>query len=130
MAVAVEASEKGFRRLTIWCLTATALLGTTFLVIKGFEYHSDLEKGLWPGANFPLDPPATQLFWTLYWIMTGVHAVHLTVGIGIVTVVTILLARKTIPAKATTFEGIALYWHLVDMIWVILLPILYLVGRT
>jgi cytochrome c oxidase subunit 3 len=130
MAMAVKASEEGFRRMTLWCLTATMAFGLTFLVVKGFEYHSDLDKGLWPGPNFPLHRATTQLFWAFYWIATGVHAIHLSIGIGIVSVVTLRLKRGTLPVKATTFEGVALYWHLVDTIWVFLLPMLYLVGRS
>ena len=130
MAMAVKASEAGFRRMTLWCLTATLVLGLTFLVIKGFEYHSDLDKGLWPGPHFALHPATTQLFWAFYWIATGVHAVHLTIGIGIVSVVTLQLKRGTLPVEATRFEGVALYWHLVDTIWIFLLPMLYLVGRA
>ena len=130
MAMAVKASEAGFRRMTLWCLTVTLALGITFLVIKGFEYHSDLDKGLWPGPHFALHPATTQLFWAFYWIATGVHAVHLTIGIGIVSVVTLQLKRRTLPVEATRFEGVALYWHLVDTIWIFLLPMLYLVGRA
>jgi heme/copper-type cytochrome/quinol oxidase subunit 3 len=130
MAVAVQASERGWRRMTAFCLTATLLLGIGFLIVKGFEYSSDLEKGLWPGPNFPLHPAATRLFWAFYWIATGVHAIHLTVGIGIVAVVMLLLVRRSVPITSPLFEGVALYWHLVDTIWVILLPLIYLVGRT
>jgi cytochrome c oxidase subunit 3 len=130
MAMAVHASEHGLRRLTTRCLTATLIFGLAFLVVKGFEYHSDLDKGLWPGPDFPLHPATTQLFWAFYWIATGVHAIHLSVGIGIVATITIRLARGTLPVRASTFEGVALYWHLVDTIWIILLPMLYLVGRT
>ena len=130
MAMAVKASEEGLRRMTLWCLTATAALGLAFLVIKGFEYKSDLDKGLWPGLGFPLHPAATQLFWAFYWIATGIHAIHLTVGIVIVTVVIFELDRGTLPVRATRFEGVALYWHLVDTIWIFLLPMLYLIGRS
>ncbi len=130
MAMAVKASEQGLRRLTLWCLGATLVFGLTFLVIKGFEYRSDLDKGLWPGPGFPLHPATTQLFWAFYWIATGIHAIHLSVGIGLVTTITVRLARRTLPVQATTFEGVALYWHLVDTIWIILLPMLYLVGRA
>ncbi|MGH8262875.1 MAG: cytochrome c oxidase subunit 3, partial [Steroidobacteraceae bacterium] len=111
MALSVALSEKGFRRITVGTLSLTALLGLAFMTVKGFEYAGDLEKGLWPSPNFPLHPAATQLFWTLYWIMTGIHAIHLSVGIGIVITITVLLARRDIPPKATTFEGVALYWH-------------------
>jgi cytochrome c oxidase subunit 3 len=130
MAMAVKGSQAGFRRMTLWCLTATLALGLTFIVIKGLEYHSDLDKGLWPGPGFPLHPASTQLFWAFYWIATGVHAVHLSIGICIVSVVTFRLKRGTLPVEATTFEGVALYWHLVDTIWIFLLPMLYLIGRS
>jgi cytochrome c oxidase subunit 3 len=116
--------------MTIGCLSATAAFGVAFLVVKGFEYSSDLEKGLWPGPNFPLHPASTQLFWAFYWIVTGLHAVHLSIGIGLVCVVTFRLARRRMPVRATTFEAVPLYWHLVDTIWIILLPMLYLVGRA
>ena len=130
MAMAVHGSEHGFRRMTICCLTATAGFGLAFLVVKGFEYSSDLEKGLWPGPHFPLHPASTQLFWAFYWIVTGLHAIHLTIGIGAVSTVTFRLVRGLLPVRATTFEGVALYWHLVDSIWILLLPMLYLVGRS
>ena len=130
MAMAVKASEEGLRRMTLWCLMATAALGLAFLVIKGFEYKSDLDKGLWPGPGFPLHPAATQLFWAFYWIATGIHAIHLTIGIVIVTVVIFELKRGALPVRATRFEGVALYWHLVDTIWIFLLPMLYLIGRS
>ena len=130
MAVAERGAQGGFRRMALWCLAATALLGVAFLISKGFEYHDDIAKGLIPGPNFPLHPAQTQIFWAFYWVMTGVHAIHLTIGVGIVTTVMVLLwLRNTLP-ESPTFEGVALYWHLVDVIWVILLPLLYLVGRT
>jgi cytochrome c oxidase subunit 3 len=130
MAVASRSAEEGFRRMTLWCLTATVLLGLAFLVSKGFEYRSDIEKGLIPGPGFPLHPAETQIFWAFYWVATGVHAIHLTVGIGIVSVATTLLYSKRLPLSGSTFEGIALYWHLVDIIWIILLPLIYLIGRA
>ena len=130
MAVAVRAAEQAFRRTTIWCLAATAALGVAFLTVKGFEYRDDIAKGLVPGPHFALEPAATQIFWAFYWIMTGIHAIHLTIGIGVVAVVIALAAGRHVALASPTFEGVALYWHLVDLIWVILLPLLYLVGRT
>jgi cytochrome c oxidase subunit 3 len=130
MAVAARAAERDYRRLAIACLLATVALGSVFLVVKGFEYHDDIAKGLVPGAHFPLRPTETQIFWAFYWVMTGVHAIHLIVGIGVVSTVTVLLMRTSVLPESPMFEGVALYWHLVDIIWVVLLPLLYLIGRN
>ncbi|MGE5535543.1 MAG: cytochrome c oxidase subunit 3, partial [Acidobacteriota bacterium] len=83
-----------------------------------------------PGPDFKLQPPETQIFWAFYWVMTGIHAIHVTVGIGIVTTVTMLIARRRIPLATTAVEAMALYWHFVDIIWIFLLPLLYLMGRS
>jgi cytochrome c oxidase subunit 3 len=130
MAVASRGAAAGFRRMTLACLTATALFGCAFLVAKGFEYRDDIVNGMVPGPGFPLQPSATQIFWAFYWVMTGLHAVHLTVGIGVIAVVTIRLYRRRLALEGSTFEGVALYWHLVDIIWIVLLPLLYLIGRA
>ena len=130
MTVALRAASVRFRDLTLICLGVTAALGAAFLVCKGLEYHDDLAKHLVPGPDFPLSPPATQMFWGLYWIMTGIHAIHLTAGIGVVLVVFILFKRNVIPVQGSTMEGLALYWHFVDSVWIVLYPLIYLVGRT
>jgi cytochrome c oxidase subunit 3 len=130
MAVASRAAERNVRRVTIACLAATVALGVAFLTVKGFEYRDDIAKGLVPGPHFPLHPAETQIFWAFYWVMTGVHAIHLMIGIGVVSTMTVLLSRETIAPESPMFEGGALYWHLVDIIWVVLLPLLYLLGRN
>jgi cytochrome c oxidase subunit III len=94
MTVALRAASAQLRRLTIACLVATAFLGAAFLLVKGLEYHDDLTESLFPGAGFPLSPPETQLFWMLYWVMTGIHAVHLTAGILVVLTVALLFERR------------------------------------
>jgi cytochrome c oxidase subunit 3 len=130
MTVAVDASQLGRPRTTIVCLALTILLGTAFLVVKGFEYRSDLAKGLFPGVHFPLQPAQTQLFWALYWVMTGVHAIHLAVGIGIVGVFAWILWKRLLPIASPAIVGVATYWHFVDTVWIILFPLLYLVDRS
>jgi cytochrome c oxidase subunit III len=130
MTIAVDASRHGMRRAAIACLVLTMLLGVAFLLFKGFEYSADIAKGLVPGAHFPLQPPQTQLFWGLYWVMTGVHAIHLAVGIGIVGVLTLILWRRLLPIETPATLGVATYWHFVDTVWIILFPLLYLVGRS
>ena len=129
ITVALRAATAEMRKLTLYCLAATAALGIAFLVCKGLEYHGDLEEKLFPGPAFPLSPPATQIFWGLYWIMTGIHAVHLSAGIGIVIVVFVLFKRGTVPVQGSTMEGVAIYWHFVDSVWIVLFPLLYLAGR-
>jgi cytochrome c oxidase subunit 3 len=130
MTVALRAATARLRHLTLICLAVTAALGAAFLVCKGLEYHGDFAKHLVPGPGFPLAPPATQMFWGLYWIMTGIHALHLTAGIGVVLVVFILFKRNVIPVQGSTMEGVAIYWHFVDSVWIVLYPLIYLVGRS
>lgn len=130
MTIALRAAIVELRRLTLLCLCATAVLGLAFLLFKGLEYHDDLSKHLLPGPEFALSPPATQLFWGLYWIMTGIHAVHLSAGIGAVLVVAVLFQRRIVPVQGSTMEGLAIYWHFVDSVWLILYPLLYLAGRS
>jgi heme/copper-type cytochrome/quinol oxidase subunit 3 len=130
MTVAVRGADLGYRRLVLVCLWITMLLGLGFLVGKGFEYHADLVKGYFPGPHFPLATQQTQIFWAFYWVMTGVHAIHLSVGIGLVIVVAILLGRRTLTLDSATFTAVGLYWHFVDLIWITLVPLIYLTGRS
>jgi cytochrome c oxidase subunit 3 len=129
MTIAVRAASVRLRRLSIGCLFITAALGAAFVAIKGVEYHDDLRRSLFPGAGFSLSPPQTQLFWMMYWVMTGIHAVHLSAGVLIVLTVAVLLQRDTVPIQSSTIEGISIYWHFVECVWLILFPMLYLVGR-
>lgn len=131
MAVAAQAAEADMRRLTIWCLGATVVLGLMFLVFKGFEYAEDIEKNLVPGVNFALKEPAAQIFFALYWIMTGIHAIHLSIGLGLVGRLAVFGALRRVQLRENPqVEVTALYWHLVDVIWIILYPLIYLMGRS
>jgi cytochrome c oxidase subunit 3 len=133
MAVAVQAAalNAAFRRLIIWCLVSTAVLGLFFLVVKGFEYKEDIDKHLLPGPTFALKQTGAQLFYGLYWLLTGVHAIHLTIGIALVSRLALLgYARKLKLNSNPELEVTALYWHLVDIIWIFLYPLIYLPGRA
>jgi cytochrome c oxidase subunit 3 len=130
MTIALRAAGAGLRRATLSFLVVTAALGAGFLLVKGMEYHDDIARSLVPGVNFPLSSPSAQLFWTLYWIMTGVHAIHLSVGIVVVAAVTILFWRRVVPVQDSTLGGVALYWHFVDCVWIVLYPLIYLGGRS
>ena len=107
----------------------TAALGLLFLVIKGFEYRDDLRHHLFPGAGFALGQNAAQIFWAFYWAMTGIHAVHLAIGIGLVLRLFWLARRRRISPKSPQFEVTSLYWHLVDAFWLVLFPVLYVAAR-
>jgi cytochrome c oxidase subunit 3 len=133
MAVASQAAAAGqhFRRLIISCLAATAMLGLVFLIVKGFEYKEDIAKHLVPGARFALKETGAQLFYGLYWLVTGVHAIHLTIGIALVIRLALLgYFDKLQIDKNPEIEVTGLYWHLVDVIWIFLYPLIYLPGRV
>ena len=107
------------------------LLGLAFLIIKGFEYKEDFDKHLVPGAQFALKETGAQLFYGLYWLVTGVHAIHLTIGIVLVIRLALLgyFGRLRL-IRSPEIEVTGLYWHLVDVIWIFLYPLIYLPGRA
>jgi cytochrome c oxidase subunit 3 len=123
------AEHHGHRRWTARLLLATAGLGCVFLAIKGFEWNQEWQEGLFPGPGFTLHEPGAQLFFMLYYVMTGLHGVHMICGI----VAVLLFARATRARKAWArpdrVEALALYWHFVDIVWIFLYPLLYLVER-
>ena len=123
--VAVRAREP--RRCRRW-LAATAALGAGFLVLKGWSYAHEIGKGFGPLAYPALSGPdaaAEQLFFQFYWTLTGLHALHLLVGVAVVVAVA---ARNTWTRRIGVVENVGLYWHLIDIVWVFLFPSLYLDG--
>ena len=128
MAIGERAVGVGLVTLARWMFAGTIALGLCFLVVKGFEYRSDIDKALIPGPHFALAQPGASQFWAFYWTVTVVHACHLTIGLGVVGRL-LLIPRDRLAARATTAEGSALYWHLVDVVWVMLYPLIYLTGR-
>ena len=133
MALAVEASAIDRRRSLIPFLLVTMALGATFLVIKGFEYHHKWVEHLVPGPRFTFggpDPIHAQIFFSLYFALTGLHALHMVIGLGILTVIVIMAVRGRFTAEWNTpVEISGLYWHFVDIIWIFLFPLLYLIDR-
>jgi cytochrome c oxidase subunit 3 len=131
LAVAGRAARAGAGPMAWRLLVATVALGLLFLVLKGFEYREDVGKHLVPGPGFALAQAGAQLFFSFYWIMTGVHAVH--VACGLVAVGRLAVAsRRNLAwlAGSASEDATALYWHLVDVIWIVLYPLLYLAGRA
>lgn len=131
MALAVHAAKEGNNKLVFRFLTVTILLGLAFLAVKGLEYDQDIKEHLWPGPHFEKSlPRQAEIFWFLYWIMTGVHAVHVTVGICVISFIARLAAKRRFsPEYNTPVEMTGLYWHFVDIIWIFLYPLLYLINR-
>ena len=131
MALADRAVRAGRVRLGTVLLVATGVLGVAFLGIKGFEYHAKAVDGLVPGAHFRAGgAPQLQMFFALYFAMTGLHAIHMILGVGAVIWLIVRLRRGTLsPSNAEPLAAIGLYWHFVDCIWVVLYPLFYLPGR-
>jgi cytochrome c oxidase subunit 3 len=131
MALAVHHAQLGNRRLLVIFLLATALLGTVFLGIKGLEYYQHWAEGLAPGVRFLLTGPTANgaaLFYFLYFVMTGVHAIHLSIGVVLVLIVAFRAWRgHFLRERFTGVEKMGLYWHFVDVIWLFLFPLFYLV---
>jgi cytochrome c oxidase subunit 3 len=130
VALAVAAAREGRRRAVIWLLCVTLALGLTFLGLKGWEYLQDFQEGLAPGIGPPslVRHGPAALFIDLYFVATALHAVHLTVGLGVLTWAAVSVWRRTIrlPHQAVSMEMTGLYWHFVDIVWVFVYPIFYL----
>ena len=152
MALAIWAAQLNRRKQVVVFLVATMALGSTFLVVKYFEYRDKFEHHHVPGANFEWNEGAhaegpaegahaaaapvqddfakhVQLFFSLYFIMTGLHAVHMICGIGVLA----FLIRPSWKGRYTAayhnpLECTGLYWHFVDIVWIFLFPLLYLLG--
>jgi cytochrome c oxidase subunit 3 len=134
MALAVNSAQNGRTHQLVIRLTLTAIIGAVFLGIKFMEYYEHYKDHLVPGLNFNYPGPhATQvkLFMAFYFILTGMHAVHMLVGMGVLISLTILAARGKYSAEYYAPVDIGgLYWHFVDIVWVFIFPLLYLVKRT
>jgi cytochrome c oxidase subunit 3 len=133
MALAVRAAQTGQQRATVWFIVATIGLGAVFLGIKAVEYAAKFEHHLVPGPQFRIDgadPTHAQIFFSLYFVMTGLHALHMIIGIGIMAVLAVMAARGRFGAAYNSpVEMGGLYWHFVDIVWIFLFPLLYLIGR-
>ncbi len=132
MALAVHAAQLGQRKLLMTFLILTMILGAVFLGIKSVEYYHKFVEHHVPGSGFQFEKEYfrhAQLFFSLYFIMTGLHAVHMICGIG---VLAFLLAPswkgRYNSAYHNPLECTGLYWHFVDIVWIFLFPLLYLLG--
>jgi len=133
MALAVRAGQIGQNRLVMIFLCLTIVLGTLFLGIKFTEYYQKFEERLVPGNDFRFEGAlvsSAEIFFSFYFAMTGMHAVHMIIGVSLLTALIVKTSRGRFSATYNTpIELVGLYWHFVDIVWIFLFPLLYLVGR-
>ena len=133
MAMAVHAAALGHARQIVGYILATIALGTVFLGVKVVEYRDKFEHHLVPGASFAFEAPferPAEIFYALYFSMTGLHALHMIIGVPILLWIAWRAHKGHFgPAYHTPVELVGLYWHFVDIVWIFLFPLLYLVGH-
>jgi cytochrome c oxidase subunit 3 len=132
MALAVRAAQTSKKKLGVAMLGLTIAFAAVFMCIKYVEYSHKFHEGLLPGRHFTAEGfahPEANIFFGIYFMMTGVHGLHVLVGIGLLTWILIGMAKGKFSSRYyAPVEGVGLYWHLVDLIWIYLFPLLYLVG--
>jgi cytochrome c oxidase subunit 3 len=146
MAMAIRSAQVNRRGGILVFLLLTMALGSTFLVVKGFEYHDKFVEHHVPGPSFnfvlessheiaatraqdPLYQRHAEIFFSLYFIMTGIHATHMIIGLGILAVLLFYSGRGKFDSEYyNPLEMTGLYWHFVDIVWIFLFPLLYLLG--
>lgn len=137
MALSVHFAQLKQRRRQIICLLLTIACAFGFLIIKGFEYSHKFHEGHFPGSTFRWSTEETgvpssiaQMFFNLYFAMTGLHAIHVIIGILIIGVLTLMVWKKNhLVEDYISNEMIGLYWHFVDLVWIFLFPLFYLIPQ-
>lgn len=129
VALGIAAMQKGNKFLSLMMISITLLFAVMFMVNKYFEWSAKFSHGIYPGSKELLDRPNGQiLFFGLYYIMTGLHGLHILIGIVILTFMLVFIAKdKITPDNYVKLENSGLYWHLVDLIWIFLFPLFYLI---
>jgi cytochrome c oxidase subunit 3 len=134
MALAVYSAQTDKKKLLVMFLLLTILLGTIFLALKGVEYGQKFEHHLIPGASFEFEGPhaqQAQLFFSLYFATTGLHAIHMLIGVGVLLYFTFKAWRNHFSSlNYDPVEMLGLYWHFVDIAWVFIFPLYYLIDRS
>jgi cytochrome c oxidase subunit 3 len=136
MVMAVHSAKQGNRKLTALFLLCTLALGLSFLGIKAVEYHGHWMHHEFPGSNFHFehagnyDPRQVEIFFSLYFAMTGMHALHMIIGAGLLSWLLLANARGRFSVEYNSpVELVGLYWHFVDLVWIYLFPLLYLISH-
>jgi cytochrome c oxidase subunit 3 len=130
--LAVSALKEGRKKRVLGLLLVSIALGSLFLVIKGYEYHEKWTEGFFPGSSFAASGPnrdQVELFFVFYFILTGLHAIHLLIALGVAAALGwLVIAGRVTQTRYMPLEVSALYWHFVDIVWVFVFPLLYLIG--
>jgi cytochrome c oxidase subunit III len=133
VVLAVHAARTGNQKVLVWCMLAAMLLGLCFLGIKGYEYWQHWVEHKVPGRSFEWsgqDPYHAQMFFVMYFFLTGFHALHMIIGITVLAILTYFAQKgRYTPEYHNPVENAALYWHFVDIVWIFLYPMLYLIGH-
>lgn len=129
MAISISALQRGNRPFSLWMQSATILLGIVFLVNKYVEWSAKFDHGLYPNAPELLERSNGQiLFYGLYYVMTGLHGLHVVAGLALIGIMLAMTIRGTVNSgEYGRLENAGLYWHLVDLIWIYLFPLFYLI---
>jgi cytochrome c oxidase subunit 3 len=129
VAASITALRTRARRSAIWLVATTVALGLIFLVNKYFEWGHKVETGIYPGsAKLQAYPPGQTIFYGLYYTVTGLHGLHVLIGVVVLAVCLVMIVTGRIrPGHDTVLENSALYWHLVDLIWIFVFPLFYLI---
>lgn len=129
MALSVTALKKNNKTLAVACLSITIILGVVFLTNKYFEWSAEIQHGIYPGSELLLEHPAGEvLFFGLYYVMTGLHGLHVLAGVVLLSVVLAWVVKEKVRSDDfIVLENSGLYWHLVDIIWIYLFPFFYLI---
>ncbi len=132
MALAVRGAQTNDKKRVVRMLIITILCAAALLVIKYTEYRHKIEEGLLPGANFTAQgfhSANPKVFFSIYFMMTGIHGLHVVIGMGLIMWILLRTMRGEFSSRYySPVEGVGLYWHLVDLVWIYLFPLLYLVG--
>ena len=129
IALAISAMRKGRSRLSASLQLATIGMGIAFLCIKYAEWAAKIGQGLYPNSPVLLQKgPGEVLFFGLYYVMTGIHGLHVLIGICVIAFMVVLTRRKKITRQnPIKLENTGLYWHFVDIVWIYLFPLFYLI---
>ena len=130
MAASLTAIQKNDKKMALRLVLTTLILAITFMVFKGYEWNHKLELHLYPGSEVMRNLAKGEImFFGLYFMMTGLHALHIIIGCTLLTIVATKIKKESINSQNfLLLENSSLYWHLVDLVWIFLFPLLYLIS--